>query len=117
MRQQRLRWCSLSKGDTRRGTESVLSFVSAKRSHFHKIQIVVLNYKDSAKLLSALYKIDQPTMEIVEKRGGERSVLPVNDEVLSGLQRMADTFHELKIIPKKIDVKDKNYNWVPDQKW
>ncbi|MBD2168262.1 aliphatic sulfonate ABC transporter substrate-binding protein [Calothrix membranacea FACHB-236] len=75
------------------------------------------NYKDSAKLLSKVYKIDEPTMEIVEKRGGDRSVLPVTDEVLSGLQRMADTFYELKIIPKKIDVKDKNYNWVPDQKW
>ncbi|OKH55905.1 hypothetical protein NIES2130_26015 [Scytonema sp. HK-05] len=75
------------------------------------------NYKDSAKLLSALYKLDLPTMEVVEQRGGERKVLPVTDEVLSGLQRMADTFFELKIIPKKIDVKDKNYNWVPEQKW
>lgn len=75
------------------------------------------NYKDSAKLLSNLYKVDLQTMEIVEERGGERQVLPVTDEVLSGLQRMADTFFELKIIPKKIDVKDKRYNWIPEQKW
>lgn len=75
------------------------------------------NYHDSAKLLSKLYKIDLKTMETVEERGGQRQVLPVTDEVLSGLQRMADTFYELKIIPKKIDVKDKNYNWVPEQKW
>ncbi|MEH2465403.1 aliphatic sulfonate ABC transporter substrate-binding protein [Nostoc sp.] len=75
------------------------------------------NYHDSAKLLSKLYKIDLQTMETVEKRGGQRQVLPVTDEVLSELQRMADTFYELKLIPKKIDVKDKNYNWIPDQKW
>ncbi|GAA6623974.1 aliphatic sulfonate ABC transporter substrate-binding protein [Scytonema sp. NUACC26] len=75
------------------------------------------NYKDSAKLLSKLYKIDLSTMETVEKRGGQRQVLPVNDGVLSGLQRMADTFYELKVIPKKIDVKDKNYNWIPERKW
>ncbi|WP_375503994.1 aliphatic sulfonate ABC transporter substrate-binding protein [uncultured Nostoc sp.] len=75
------------------------------------------NYKDSAELLSKLYKVDLATMEIVEKRGGDRKVLPVTDEVLTGLQNMADSFYELKVIPKKIDVKDKNYNWVPDQKW
>ena len=75
------------------------------------------NYKDSAKLLSQLYKVDLSTMEIVEERGGERKVLLMNDEVLTGLQKMADTFYELKVIPKKIDVKDKKYNWVPDQKW
>lgn len=56
-------------------------------------------------------------METVEERGGQREVLPVTDEVLSGLQRMADTFYELKIIPKKIDVKDKNYNWFLEHKW
>nr|MDZ8018707.1 hypothetical protein [Nostoc sp. SerVER01] len=75
------------------------------------------NNKDSAKLLSKLYKVDLATMEIVEERGGDRKVLPVTDEVLTGLQNMADTFYELKVIPKKIDVKDKNYNWVPEQKW
>lgn len=75
------------------------------------------NYKNSAKLLSALYKVDLATMEIVEKRGGERKVLPITDEVLTGLQHMADTFYELKVIPQKIDVKDKNYNWLPAQKW
>ncbi|MEH2365576.1 aliphatic sulfonate ABC transporter substrate-binding protein [Nostoc sp.] len=75
------------------------------------------NNKDSAKLLSKLYKVDLATMEIVEERGGDRKVLPVTDEVLTGLQNMADSFYKLKVIPKKIDVKDKNYNWVPEQKW
>jgi sulfonate transport system substrate-binding protein len=79
------------------------------------------NYKESAKLLSKLYKVDLATMEIVEmeiveKRGGDRKVLPVTDEVLTNLQNMADTFYKLKVIPKKIDVKDKSYNWFPEQK-
>lgn len=75
------------------------------------------NYFDSAKLLSKLYKVDLATMEIVEKRGGNRKVLPVTDEVLTSLQNMADTFYKLKVIPKKIDVKDKNYNWFTEQQW
>ncbi|MEH2229960.1 MAG: hypothetical protein V7K71_10000 [Nostoc sp.] len=55
-------------------------------------------------------------METVEERGGQREVLPITDEVLSELQSMADTFYK-KIIPKKIDVKDKIYNWFPEKKW
>ncbi|MEH2096907.1 hypothetical protein [Nostoc sp.] len=55
-------------------------------------------------------------METVEERGGQREVLPITDEVLSGLQSMADTFYKLKIIPKKIDVKDKVYNWFSEKK-
>ncbi|MHC5771376.1 MAG: hypothetical protein ACYTXI_38610 [Nostoc sp.] len=47
------------------------------------------NNKDSAKLLSKLYKVDLATMEIVEESGGDRKVLPVTDEVLIGLQNMA----------------------------
>ncbi|MEH2112127.1 aliphatic sulfonate ABC transporter substrate-binding protein [Nostoc sp.] len=75
------------------------------------------NTNDSAKLLSKVYKIDLATMQTVEERAGTREVVPVNDESLSGLQRMADAFYKLKVIPKKIDVKDKNFNWIPDQKW
>ncbi|MHC5733344.1 aliphatic sulfonate ABC transporter substrate-binding protein [Nostoc sp.] len=74
------------------------------------------NYKDSAQLLSKLYKVDVKTMEIVEERGGERKVLAVTGEVLAGLQRMADAFYELKVIPKKIDVSDLKYNWIYEQK-
>ncbi|WP_196528685.1 hypothetical protein [Nostoc commune] len=54
-------------------------------------------------------------METVEERGGQREVLPITDEVLSGLQSMADTFYK-KFIPKKIDVKDKIYNWFSEKK-
>lgn len=74
------------------------------------------HYKDSAKLLAEVYKIDLSTMEIVEKCSGQRRVFPINYQVLSGLQQTADTLYKVKIIPKKIDVKDKNYNWFYTQK-
>jgi sulfonate transport system substrate-binding protein len=35
--------------------------------------------------------------------------------LLAGLQRMADAFYEIKVIPKKIDVSDPKYNCVYDK--
>ncbi|QFS49964.1 hypothetical protein [Nostoc sphaeroides] len=46
-------------------------------------------------------------METVEERGGQREVLPITDEVLSGLQSMADTFYNLKLFLKKLMLKIK----------
>lgn len=75
------------------------------------------NVKASAKLLASRYKIDLSTMETVQQRSGDRRIEPVSDRVLSGLQQMADTFVEQKIIPKQIDVRDKKYNWISSQNW
>jgi len=33
-------------------------------------------------------------------------VRPINDKVLSEQQKLADTFYELRLIPKEIKVKD-----------
>lgn len=80
----------------------------------------------AAELLAKRYKLDLSIMETVQERAGDseaqpakrdRRIVPVDDQVLTALQRMADTFTTLKVIPKKINVKDPNHNWVSDQKW
>lgn len=75
------------------------------------------NPNDVVTLLADRYKLPKDIMETVQKRQGDRRIEPLTDEVLTALQNMADTFTELKVIPKKIDVKDKNYNWFASKGW
>ncbi|HEY9622220.1 MAG TPA: aliphatic sulfonate ABC transporter substrate-binding protein [Crinalium sp.] len=75
------------------------------------------NVSDTAKLLAKVYELDPLIMQTVQERAGDRRIVPVDDEVLTALQNMADTFTELNVIPKKIDVKDSNYNWVSPEQW
>jgi sulfonate transport system substrate-binding protein len=48
-------------------------------------------------------------LEIAEKRR-KYGVLPLTDEVITQQQNIADTFHQIKLVPKKIQVKDIVWN-------
>jgi sulfonate transport system substrate-binding protein len=63
------------------------------------------NPKEAAAALSPQIGLDQPTLELALSRGGY-GVVPVNDAVLAEQQRIADSFYELKLIPKHINVRD-----------
>jgi sulfonate transport system substrate-binding protein len=63
------------------------------------------NPKDAAAALQPQIGLDQPTLELALSRGGY-GVTPMNDAVLAEQQRIADTFHDLKLIPKHINVRD-----------
>lgn len=63
------------------------------------------NPTEVAKFLSPALGIDAATLEKAEKRR-EYGVLPLTDEVISKQQAIADTFHDIKLIPKKIAIKD-----------
>jgi sulfonate transport system substrate-binding protein len=63
------------------------------------------NPKDAAGALQPQMGLDQPTLELALSRGGY-GVTPMNDAVLAEQQRIADTFHDLKLIPKHINVRD-----------
>jgi sulfonate transport system substrate-binding protein len=75
------------------------------------------NPKDAAKLLAERYNLPLDIMETVQSRQGDRRIEPLNEEVLTALQNMADTFTELKVIPKKINVKTSSYNWFSPKTW
>ena len=63
------------------------------------------NQKDAAAVLSPQIGLDQATLELALSRGGY-GVTPVNDAVLAEQQRIADSFYDLKLIPKRINVRD-----------
>jgi sulfonate transport system substrate-binding protein len=63
------------------------------------------NPKDAATTLSPQIGLDQPTLELALSRGGY-GVTPVSDAVLAEQQEIADSFYELKLIPKRINVRD-----------
>src|SRR5580698_8404922 len=63
------------------------------------------NPKEAAAALQPQIGLDQPTLELALSRGGY-GVAPMNDAVLAEQQRVADTFYDLKLIPKHINVRD-----------
>jgi sulfonate transport system substrate-binding protein len=63
------------------------------------------NPKEAAAALQLQIGLDQATLELALSRGGY-GVTPVNDAVLAEQQRIADTFYDLKLIPKHINVRD-----------
>ncbi len=63
------------------------------------------NPKEAAAALSPQVGLDQATLELALSRGGY-GVKPVSDPVMAEQQRIADTFYELKLIPKHISVRD-----------
>jgi sulfonate transport system substrate-binding protein len=63
------------------------------------------NPREAAAILQPQIGLDQATLELALSRGGY-GVAPVNDAVLAEQQRIADTFFDLKLIPKHISVRD-----------
>jgi sulfonate transport system substrate-binding protein len=63
------------------------------------------NQKEAAAALQPQIGLDQATLELALSRGGY-GVKPVDDAVLAQQQNIADTFYDLKLIPKRIVVHD-----------
>lgn len=63
------------------------------------------NLKEVAGILAAQTGLDQPTVELATKRLSY-GVRPVTPSVIADQQKIADAFYQLKLIPKKISVKD-----------
>jgi sulfonate transport system substrate-binding protein len=63
------------------------------------------NQKEAAIALEPQMGLDRGTLELALSRNGF-GVTPVSDAVLAEQQRIADTFFDLKLIPKHINVRD-----------
>jgi sulfonate transport system substrate-binding protein len=61
--------------------------------------------KDGAAALRPQIGLDQSTLELALSRGGY-GVKPITDTVMSEQQQIADAFFNLKLIPKRISVRD-----------
>lgn len=63
------------------------------------------NLAEVSKVLSAQTGLDHATVELATKRLSY-GVKPVTPQVIAEQQKIADAFYQLKLIPKKISVKD-----------
>ena len=63
------------------------------------------NLKEVATILAEQTGLDYPTVELAAKRYSY-GVKPVTPQVIADQQKIADVFTELKLIPKKINVRD-----------
>jgi len=66
---------------------------------------IVKNNQQAAKLLSPLQGLDVPVVELSLSRYSH-DVRPITESVLAEQQKIADTFFDLKLIPKKILVSE-----------
>jgi sulfonate transport system substrate-binding protein len=60
---------------------------------------------EAAAALQLQIGLDEPTLELALSRGGY-GVKPVTDAVMTEQQHIADAFYDLKLIPKRISVRD-----------
>jgi sulfonate transport system substrate-binding protein len=63
------------------------------------------NPTEVAQFLSPALGIDAAVLEKAEKRR-EYGVLPLTDEVIKDQQQIADTFYNIKLIPKQVKVQE-----------
>jgi len=63
------------------------------------------NTKDAAATLQPQIGLDEPTLDLALSRGGY-GVKPVTEAVMAEQQHIADAFYDLKLIPKRISVRD-----------
>lgn len=72
---------------------------------------------EAAKRLAEHYKIEPSIVYNMEKRSIERAIISINDLTLTALQHQANTFRDLKLIPKRVNVKDGTYSLQTKQNW
>ena len=63
------------------------------------------NYHDAATELAPIQGLEPDVIE-AGLRHYEHIYKPIDDEVLSDQQRIADAFYDLKLIPRKVAVRD-----------
>lgn len=61
------------------------------------------NRKESAAELAAVLGLERPILDLATARGGY-GVIPINRAILQEQQKIADTFFDLKLIPKRVNV-------------
>jgi sulfonate transport system substrate-binding protein len=69
--------------------------------------------KEVAEALAPLTGLNTATLERALVRGGF-GVSYLNDKVIAEQQKIADTFYELKLIPKQLNIRE--VVWLPQQK-
>jgi sulfonate transport system substrate-binding protein len=63
------------------------------------------NPKELSQLLSAITKLDPPTLEIMHKKY-DFTLIPITEGIINKQQEVADKWYSLGLIPQKVNVRD-----------
>ena len=74
---------------------------------------VIQNPKEAAKILTSVNGLDINALEKALPRS-QYDTNYLNEKVIADQQKIADTFYDLKLIPKKLDIK--SVVWLPENK-
>ncbi|MBW4639415.1 MAG: aliphatic sulfonate ABC transporter substrate-binding protein [Gloeocapsa sp. UFS-A4-WI-NPMV-4B04] len=72
---------------------------------------------EAAQRLAENHEIDLLIVETLQQRSVERAIIPIDDQSLTALQHQANTFRDLNLIPKGVNVKDGTYSLQTKQNW
>jgi sulfonate transport system substrate-binding protein len=61
--------------------------------------------------------IDPDLIPILRQRVLERAILPLDDPTLRSLQHQATILHDLRLVPKRINVHDAAFSLLARQNW
>ncbi|AIE75671.1 aliphatic sulfonate ABC transporter substrate-binding protein [Synechocystis sp. PCC 6714] len=72
---------------------------------------------EAAQRLVENHQLDPAILANLQQRSIERAIIPIDDLTLNTLQRQANIFSDLKLIPERINVKDGTYSLQTRQNW
>lgn len=72
---------------------------------------------EAAQRLAERHEIDPSIVETLQQRSAERAIIPIDDQSLTALQHQANTFRDINLIPKRVNVKDGTYSLQTKQNW
>lgn len=78
---------------------------------------VIVNQRRLATYRDEEASSDSDRLAQLEQRSLERALLPLDEPTLSTLQRQAVLFHQLRLIPHRVNVRDGTYSLCTRQNW
>ena len=72
---------------------------------------------EAALRLSEHHEIEPYILEDLKQHSIERAIIPIDEQSLTALQHQANIFRDLKLIPKRVNVKDGTYSLQTKQNW
>ena len=62
-------------------------------------------------------QIPNATIEYLQRRAIERAIIPLDQGCLTALQTQADVLRDLRLIPRRLNVRDGTYSVILRQNW
>jgi len=72
---------------------------------------------EAAQRLTEHHQLDAHVLANLQQRSIERAIIPIDEPSLTALQNQANVFRDLRLIPKRVNVRDGTYSLQTKQNW